>query len=292
MSTPSKTTNQDQRLATTIQEEVLRTCPEEALKKSMQYIFMVVGIKGQNIPVSPEKEFLHQYIRTHYGNHTPGELCLAFDMAIQGRLRIPMSEVKCYENFSVQYFAAIMSAYQEWAHDARRQLPAPIVPHTPSPEPKVNWRPMIEDAYQHFLSFGPERVHLLPVGFYDQLVEDQAFRPDLYRIFMKEMRKRMIAEQVRERTIALNNIQAIRGQIDNKRIKGKDLPTAENNLAKMKSAIKITELKEEKIEKGERDGEIVVMAKQHLVMEYFKELKEKGLTSVYTTKDPQEEAKP
>jgi len=247
----------------------------------MQYLFMVVGIRGQNIPVSPEKEFLHQYIRTHYGGHTAAEVRMAFDMAIQGKLRIPVDDVKCFENFSIQYFANIMNYFRAWASENAKQAQAPVVEHTPEPERKVNWRGLLEDAYQHFLSFGPERVHLLPVSFYDQLVHDGALRADLFRRFMKEMRKKLVAEQVRERTIALNNIQAIRGQLDNKRVKGDHAAAAENNIAKMKSKIKITEMHEEKIEKGERDGEIEVMAKQHVVMEYFKELKDLGQTRIY-----------
>ncbi len=254
----------------------------------MQYIFLVVGIRAQNIPVSPEKEFLHEYIRIHYGNHTASEIRLAFDMAIQGKLRIPASEVKCYENFSVQYFATIMTAYQEWAAEAIRYVKQPPVEAPAEKERKVNWRDMLERAYEHFLSFGPERVHLLPVSFYDQLVQDGALRPDLYRRFMKEMRKKLIAEQVRERTIAMNNISAINTQIESRRLKPGQIPAAQNNIAKMKSAIKITELHEEKIEKGERDGEIEVMAKQHVVMEYFKELKELLQTRIYRVEEDQD----
>lgn len=255
----------------------------------MKYIFLLVGIKGQNIPVGADKEFLHRYLREHYGNQTLEELRLAFDLAIQGRLKMPRNEVKCYENFSTDYVASILNAFRDWAGEAYRYL-EPFIPAAkevkalPAPEQKVSWRGHLEDAYQHFLSFGPERVKHFPVGFYDQLVEDGALKADLFRRFMKIVRQEMIGEAIRERTRAVNNIQQIRTQLDNRQVKPANIPAAENNCAKMKSQIKITELQEAAINEGKKDGEIEVAAKQRVVWEYFKELKEGGFNTIYTTK--------
>lgn len=132
-STPSQITNNDQRFALAIQEPKLRDVPEEDLKQALRYVFMVVGIRGQNIPTGVEKDFLHGYIRTHFGGHTASEIRQAFDMAVQGLLDIDSRDVKCYENFSVMYFSTIMKAYRIWAAEQSRRIET-APPPGPTPE--------------------------------------------------------------------------------------------------------------------------------------------------------------
>lgn len=43
-------------------------------------------------------------------------------MAVQGLLDIDSRDVKCYENFSVMYFATIMKAYRMWAAEQARAI--------------------------------------------------------------------------------------------------------------------------------------------------------------------------
>lgn len=125
---PSQITDNDQRFALARQEPKLQDIEEELLKQALRYVFMVVGIRGQNVPTGVEKEFLHKYIRTHYGGHTASEIRQAFDMAAQGLLNIDSRDVKCYENFSVMYFATIMRAYRVWAAEQAKAIPTPEPP--------------------------------------------------------------------------------------------------------------------------------------------------------------------
>lgn len=129
--TRSITTETDKRLAVALYEPKLADMPEEDLKKVLKYIFMLVGIRGQNIPTGEEKQFLHLYIRKFYGTHTAGEVRLAFDMAIQNRLEV---DPKTYENFSVEYFARIMNAFRRWALNEVRKLESQQGPPPPTPE--------------------------------------------------------------------------------------------------------------------------------------------------------------
>jgi hypothetical protein len=111
-----------QRFDVAVQDQKIHQLTEEDLKQVLRYIFSLVGIRAQNMPAGEEKTFLHAYIFEHYGNHTPAEIRLAFDMAVQGRLDLAPDEVKCYENFSVLYFATIMRAYRAWAVEEARRL--------------------------------------------------------------------------------------------------------------------------------------------------------------------------
>jgi hypothetical protein len=93
--------------------------PEEDLKNCLRYVFALIGIRGKNLPVEHEKQFLHEYIRKNYGGHTAAEVRLAFDMAVGGKLGV---EANCYENFSPLYFAGIMNAFRRWSREAYNRL--------------------------------------------------------------------------------------------------------------------------------------------------------------------------
>ncbi len=255
------------------------------MKTGMKYIYTLVGLKAANIPVSPEKEFLHQYIRVNYGGHTVEEMVLAFDMAIQGKLEIDTKDVKHYENFSVHYFATIMNAFRVWSSQAYEQL-KPLLEEMPKALPwnmptPVSWRQELEDAYQHFLSFGRERWKYFPVGFYDQLVKDGALREGLHRRFMKLIRNEMNGEIIQNRGKFLNNIQGLQTQLQGGKFKGKDNEAAKRSIVKMTGEAKLTEIQQEQLNGGKRDGEIEVRSKQRVVIEFFQELKEGGFTTVY-----------
>lgn len=95
---------------------------EEELKQALRYIFLLVGLRAQNYPAGIEKQLLHAYIFKNYGGHTPAELKLAFEMALQNKLSLRPEDVTCYENFSIAYFSRIMEAYREWSKEQVKQL--------------------------------------------------------------------------------------------------------------------------------------------------------------------------
>jgi hypothetical protein len=95
---------------------------EEELKQALRYIFILVGLRAHNYPMGIEKQLLHAYIFKNYGGHTPEELKLAFEMALQNKLSLRTEDVVCYENFSIAYFSRIMEAYREWAREQIKRL--------------------------------------------------------------------------------------------------------------------------------------------------------------------------
>jgi hypothetical protein len=137
---PLTITNDENEFAVAVREPKLSQLTEDDLKKVLRYVYSLVGIRAQNIPASPEKEFLHAYIFKHYGGHTASEIRLAFDMAIQGQLDLDAKEVRCYENFSVAYFATIMRAYRSWATEQARRLDRVTEPAPPTAEQLLDIR--------------------------------------------------------------------------------------------------------------------------------------------------------
>lgn len=94
----------------------------EELKQVLRYVMVKVGLRANNFPDDGEKEVLLEHIISNYGNHTPKEIKLAFDMAILAKLDLEEKEVVCYENFSCLYFSKIMNSYRKWASQTHNQL--------------------------------------------------------------------------------------------------------------------------------------------------------------------------
>ena len=76
-------------------------------------------MRANNLPDDLEKQILINFIQSNYGGHTVSEIRLAFELALNGQLEI--TEVKCYENFSVLYFSSIMNAYRLWSAQEYKQ---------------------------------------------------------------------------------------------------------------------------------------------------------------------------
>ena len=143
-SMPLQTTDELQ-LAKAMTDPKLQTCTEEEIKTVLRYCYALVGIRGHNLPAGIEKELLHTYIRTHYGNHTAAEVRMAFDMAVQGKTGV---EAHCFENFSVLYFASIMNAFRRWSMDQVHRLERQSQPEK---GPTAEELKKIDDEFRDYL---------------------------------------------------------------------------------------------------------------------------------------------
>ena len=101
----------------------LRVRNEEDIKEVLRYSMLLVGLRGNNLPTEEEKFVLTNFVRSNFGNQTPEEIKIAFEMAVAGKLQV---DAKCYENFSCEYFGRIMNAYLDYARQEIKNLPKPI----------------------------------------------------------------------------------------------------------------------------------------------------------------------
>ncbi len=99
--------------------EPIRFRSEEELKQVLRYAMVLVGLRGNNMPTEEEKFVLLNFIKSNFGNQTPEEIKLAFEYAIAGKFDV---DVKCYENFSCEYFARIMKAYIAFEREEMRSV--------------------------------------------------------------------------------------------------------------------------------------------------------------------------
>ena len=102
----------------------IRVRPENDLKQVLRMAMLMVGLRGANMPTDEEKFVLLAFIKSNYGNQTPEEISIAFEMAVAGKLN---TDCKCYENFSCEYFGRIMNAYIEYARQETKLVKRPEI---------------------------------------------------------------------------------------------------------------------------------------------------------------------
>jgi hypothetical protein len=134
---------EENKLSVALAEKKIRDLPETEVRKAVKYALFKLGIRAKNFPEGVEKSLLLDHIFKVYGNHTPQEIRLAFDLALEGKLEV---EVNCYENFSCAYFSTIMNAYRSWAAQVIKQKEGEqkVIEKKPDLE-------QIEKEYQEFL---------------------------------------------------------------------------------------------------------------------------------------------
>lgn len=113
-------TGEENSLAIAIREPKIIDCDIEDISKALKFVMLKIGLREKNMPAKLEKEVLINHIIKNFGQHTCGEIKLAFDMAMDNQLDI--EDPKHYENFSCMYFSEIMNAYRKWSKDAYRVL--------------------------------------------------------------------------------------------------------------------------------------------------------------------------
>lgn len=151
--------------------------PIEEFKQPLRLIMLKAGLRAANIPNEKERDIIIAHIVQHYGNHTPEEIVLAFDLAITHRLDLAEDDIPCYENFSCTYFSRIMDAYRRWAAPQFAELDRATVPQLPdAPMTEANmyrWRNDLS------VDVGKDRKNpeLLPVDLYEWLVESGKINP-------------------------------------------------------------------------------------------------------------------
>jgi hypothetical protein len=266
-------TGGDQKFVESIRSKKIADCEPQELIIPLKWIMTKIGIRDQNLPSERQTVVLIDHIKQNFGGNHIQEIVLAFEMAIRGELDIDEKEVNAYENFSCLYFSRVMNSYRRWAIQEYRQYEKTIVPESKQIEYKqdvIHWGALIEQEYQHFLSFGSEKSKLWPAEFYQQLEQDGFIQKDFFRNVMPGVRQQMIRELSKEKS-----------KIQNGTISGLIRGRAETAESIRRTSIAGIERKITDYENGTHDKEIELSAKQYCVVKVFQSAKEKFKEHLY-----------
>ncbi len=149
-----------------LQQRPLVKSTIEEISGVLKLAMLKVGIKEANLPPKAEKDVLVDHILTNYGNHSPAEIKLAFDMAISGKLDIDEKDVVAYQNFSCIYISKILNAYRKWSAETFNQYTkSNVMVEIAEPEP-IETLDMIKEWQDKKEII----VDLIPLFFYDFMV--------------------------------------------------------------------------------------------------------------------------
>lgn len=254
----------------------------ENIDQLFRYLFTIIGLRVANYPNDLETLFLHQYLIDVFPGHSLNEIKLAFRKAANGELNLKPEEVDCFQNFSPVYLSRIMNAYRQWASEKFRSLEKYIPPSEADQKllegPRKDdrhWGKIIEDEYQHYLSFGKEHCRFWPVQIYNQLVVDDFIDDELWRKAMPVIRKKEIENLVKQR-VALE-VRVFPNSEKNKRVEFAQSINQTN--------IQTIEKKIEGYRNGEHDGEIELAAKQYCILQFFMLKKKNMVQHIYQKQD-------
>ena len=82
----------------------------EPLKQALRKIFVLIGIRSEQMPNEEEKTILITFIRERFQNFTAIELVLAFENALIGTFKV---DTEHFGQFTIKYIAKILNAYTE-----------------------------------------------------------------------------------------------------------------------------------------------------------------------------------
>lgn len=153
-------------------------CNDAEIAGELDYCYLVVGLRAENLPAKEEEAVMIDFIRKNYGTHRIGEIRVSFDSAIAGRFEV---DARAFENFSIQYFANVFNKYREWAASTvnkMKDLREPIMIESTGQEKKGDsweeiWQRLIVEEWEDNLFY-----ELAPwSGLYDWLKSTQGITP-------------------------------------------------------------------------------------------------------------------
>jgi hypothetical protein len=106
-------------------------------KSEVQQIFevitkglMILGLRGDRLPTNPELQYMVNMLKEDYGNLPIGELDLAFELMVKGKLD---ENPETYQNFSVLYLTRMLSGYARFVMANYQEKPKEL--------PQIEYKP-------------------------------------------------------------------------------------------------------------------------------------------------------
>lgn len=91
---------------------------------------MILGLRGDRLPTNPELQYMVNMLQEDYGNLPIGELDLAFELMVKGKLD---ENPETYQNFSVLYLTRMLSAYARFVVANYQEKPKEL--------PQIEYKP-------------------------------------------------------------------------------------------------------------------------------------------------------
>lgn len=82
----------------------------EPIKQALRYCFVLIGLRPEQIPDEVQKAVLLDFIKSNLANFTPGEIKIAFELAVKGEFEVDLNH---FGQFSPVYLTTVFNKYIE-----------------------------------------------------------------------------------------------------------------------------------------------------------------------------------
>jgi hypothetical protein len=256
---------QELEIETALRDKKLSVASDEELDQLFRNIFMLIGLRPQFIPNRLEFIFLYDFVRSQYGGHTLSEIKLAFTKAAKGDLSEDIDDLKLYDYFTPAYFGMVMTKYRHWAREAGNKISDKIYVEQlkaldyQKPPTEIEWRQVVEQDYQFFLS-NVDASSTYPEQHYDTLVEDEFIKEDFW--------------QKKVQSVRVNILNDLNKGLAALEMSNLEKPDNYKNLHETRATI-------QKYKQGECEKELKAIAKQKVVLAFFKYNRDLGNKNIY-----------
>ena len=153
-------TNQQIALNKSAIGDPIKTAHIDEIKNNIKIAFVLIGLR--NLPSPEETAVLVDFLRFSYPNFATGEIRLAFQLAVAGKLDVDPSH---YESFSSMYVSKILNSYRRY----QTEQPAPKMEPPKQLAPSDGYMAEWIDELKLMKKSGKLRIDLVPVTVYDHL---------------------------------------------------------------------------------------------------------------------------
>jgi hypothetical protein len=88
---------------------IRQTDSDDLILKALRKIFILIGLRHEQMPTQPEIFVLIEFIRKRISNYTANELVIAFEMAIAGDFK---ADTEHFGQFTAKYLSQVFNAYK------------------------------------------------------------------------------------------------------------------------------------------------------------------------------------
>lgn len=242
------------------------------LDQMFRAVFMLVGLRPQFVPNELETMFLYQFVQDNYANHTTDEIVLAFKEVAKGSLKDAEGKsIELFDYFTPIFFGKVMAAYRLWATDIGNKIADEdftkklMLQEENKKQGEIDWRQVVEQDYQFFLN-NNDSHGTYPEEHYKLLVEDDFIKEDFWKKKVQSVRN-SVMQDLNTQLVMVQNSKGFKN----------------DNTSLVKKHNEIRGLMN-RYKSGDGDQDFVLMAKQKVVLAFFKYNRDLGNKNIYLEK--------
>jgi hypothetical protein len=189
----------------------LKDCHSNKILDSLAKGLMILGIKGDKIPSTPEFNYMINMLQQDYANLPIGELDLAFELMAKNKLD---ENPETYQNFSVLYLSRMMGSYARYV---RANYVEPKQEFKQIEQPKLDTQEMFDFALDIYLKSKDKSFDkiFMALEVFKHILKNNLIEfnySEIYKLTLNKLKERIIDRESKNK---INEILRDEDQLEN-----------------------------------------------------------------------------